>query len=57
MIVRDQVATGEALARDLADLVTGIEYRLKDVAGHGREVTRVTVVPKPQMTLRPGEVT
>ena len=56
VIVSDEVTTGKALARHLADLVAGLEYRLKGLAGRGREVTMVGVVPKAQVALRSGDV-
>ena len=57
VIVSDEVTTWKAPARYLADLVAGLEYRLKGLAGRGREVALMGVVPEPQVALRSGDVT
>ena len=57
VIVRDTMATGIAPARDLADLVPGIENCLQGIVGRARELALVAFVPEPQVALGPGNVT
>ena len=56
VIVFDELAAGNSPARHLADLVSGIDDRLKGIVGRDREFARVAVVPEPQMALGSGEV-
>ena len=46
MIVCDAITAGIAPARDLADLVPGIENRLKGLIGRARELACVALVPQ-----------
>ena len=57
MVVPDRMPAGMALARELADFMPGIEYRLQRIVGRRRQVTLVTVVPEPKVALIAGEVT
>ena len=57
IVVPDRMPARMALAREFADLVAGIEYRLKGIVGRWRQVTLVTVVPEPEVALIAGKVT
>ena len=57
VVVCDTMATGIAPARDFADLVSGIENRLKGIIGHARELACVALVPQPKVALGPSDVT
>ena len=56
VVVGDEVTTRKAPARCLADLVAGLEHRLEGLAGRGRQITPIGVVPEPQVALRPRDV-
>ena len=57
MVVSDEMTAWISLARQLTDLVPGVENCLKRFVGRRCEVTFVTVIPEPQMALRPGNIT